>query len=129
MDRIDMHVAVPAVSYRDLSVSAKSESSGAIAKRVIAAREQQSHRLEQSVIYCNGQMKGRHVRSYCKLSVTGERLLKNAADRFGMSARAYFRILKIARTIADLAQERNIRSGHIAEAIQYRSQEHLHPGK
>ena len=127
MDRIDMHVAVPAVSYRDLSIPAASESSRSICKRVVAARERQSRRLASSGIYCNAWMNSRHIGSYCTLNARGTNLLENAADRFGMSARAYFRILKIARTIADLVQETDIRTDHIAEAIQYRSQERLQP--
>ena len=120
MDRIDIHVEVPAVSYRDLSLPAVSESSSVICERVIAARQRQSCRLMQSMIYCNAQMNSRHVRTYCQLNAKGATLLENAADRFGMSARAYFRILKIARTIADLAQAEDIQRDHLAEAIQYR---------
>ena len=121
MDRIDMHVQVPAVPYSDLSAAANCESSEMVRQRVVAARKRQNLRLGRAGIYCNAQMSGRQVRDNCRLNQKCTTLLHRAADRFKMSARAYFRTLKIARTIADLDKEMEIRTHHLTEAIQYRS--------
>ncbi len=121
MDRIDLHVDVPAVAWRDLSARRRSESSSAIAGRVLAARETQTRRFAGTGILCNARMTTRQLRRYCVTDEAGNRLLENAVDKLGFSARAYGRILKIARTIADLAGGEAIQPSHIAEAIQYRS--------
>ncbi len=125
LDRIDIYVDVPAVSYTDLSGLPSAESSSCIRQRVVAARERQHSRLQRYDIYCNAQMSSRHLSNHCALSAASSRLMENAAQQFGMSARGYFRTLKIARTIADLSQQSMVGPGHIAEAIQYRSQERL----
>jgi magnesium chelatase family protein len=124
MDRIDMHVEVPAVSYADLTVSHCSEPSSKVCQRVVAARRRQSQRLNRSAIYCNAQMNSSQIRDHCQLNEKCTTLLESAADRFGMSARAYFRSIRIARTIADLDRATDIGASHISEAIQYRSSEY-----
>jgi len=122
LDRIDIHIEVPAVKYQELSTDAKGESSDKIRERVIAAREIQLKRFKDIPhIYNNGDMGSREVRVYCKLDEAGEELLKMAMTKIGLSARAYDRILKVSRTIADLEQSENIQTQHVSEAIQYRS--------
>lgn len=122
MDRIDLHIEVPAVRFDELTQKEKGESSTAIRKRVIAARDIQSSRFEQlSGIYYNAQMSAKMIEEYCQIDENGNGLLKLAMDKMGLSARSYARILKVARTIADLAGAENIQSTHIAEAIQYRT--------
>lgn len=121
LDRIDLHVEVPALSYQELATDAPSESSEEIRKRVDAAREVQRHRFARMQIHCNAQMSNRHIRRFCTIDEPSRKLLEMAIDRLGMSARAYSRILKIARTIADLEATEDIRSEHVSEAIQYRT--------
>lgn len=123
LDRIDLHVEVTPVSFRELSMTGDGEPSSEIRKRVVAARIIQYNRFKDFAqkIHCNAQMSSVNVRTYCKLDEKGMNLLKIAMDRMGLSARAYDRILRVARTIADLAQSENIESEHVAEAIQYRS--------
>ncbi|MEA3429270.1 MAG: YifB family Mg chelatase-like AAA ATPase [Thermodesulfobacteriota bacterium] len=121
MDRIDIHVEVPAVPYKDLSGESCAESSEDIMKRVLASRLIQSKRFVRTKIFCNAQMKNRHIKKYCRIDDASCSLLEAAIDKFGLSARAYNRILKIARTIADLDGEKDIQIDHISEAIQYRS--------
>ena len=122
LDRIDIHIEVPAVKYKDLSAKEKGESSEIIRERVINARELQINRYKEiSHIYNNGDMGSKEVRKYCKLDSSGEELLKMAMTKLGLSARAYDRILKVSRTIADLDQSEPILPQHISEAIQYRS--------
>lgn len=121
MDRIDIHVEVPSVPYKDLTGDAKAESSEDIGKRVTAARVIQSERFRRTKIYCNAQMSSRHIKKHCKINDDSCNLLESAIDKLGLSARAYNRILKISRTIADLEGEPDIRADHISEAIQYRS--------
>jgi magnesium chelatase family protein len=121
MDRIDMHVEVPAVSYQDLAALPSSENSAVILKRVAAARKIQSRRFNHSRIFCNAQMRSRHVKTCCALNKQTSALLEAAMEKFGLSARAFFRILKMARTIADLEREQEINEMHLSEAIQYRS--------
>ncbi|MCP4690799.1 MAG: YifB family Mg chelatase-like AAA ATPase, partial [Desulfobacterales bacterium] len=121
MDRIDIHVEVPAVPYKDLMAEITSEPSEAIGDRVSGARELQSARFKRAKIYCNAQMSSRHIRKHCRIDDASATLLETAVDKLGLSARAYNRILKIARTIADLDASPDVRIHHISEAVQYRS--------
>lgn len=121
MDRIDLHIEVPSVAWKDLVGEANAESSEIIRQRVTAARTIQSDRLKRTKIFCNAQMGNRHLQSYCALDHDSRRLLETAVDKLGLSARAYKRILKIARTIADLEQSAAIGAHHVGEAIQYRA--------
>lgn len=121
LDRIDIHIEVPAVTYRHLKNHQPGESSKEVRQRVVTARHQQTGRLKAHGRFCNAQMGSRLIRQYCPLDTAGERLLENAMDKLGLSARAHGRILKIARTIADLEGASAIQSRHIGEAIQYRS--------
>ena len=121
LDRIDIHVEVPAVPYKDLMDGAKGESSADIRRRVIASRKIQSDRFKRTRIYCNAQMNTRQVKKYCQVGEQSSALLEAAINKLGLSARAYNRILKIARTIADLDGTPQIEPDHIAEAIQYRN--------
>ena len=123
LDRIDMHVDVPAVPYKDLMQDSMAETSEEIRKRVIKARDLQSERLKRTKIYCNAQMGSRHIKKYCSIDQACSSLLEAAIDKLGLSARAYKRVLKIARTIADLAGETDIKVDHVSEAIQYRNLE------
>ena len=123
MDRIDIHIDVPSVNYRELRSSNVPESSGDIRKRVIQAREIQLQRFHSGKerVYANAQMGSREIRKYCELGTDAEHLLERAMVKQGLSARAHDRILKVSRTIADLAGSEVIEPGHIAEAIQYRT--------
>ncbi len=122
LDRIDIHIEVTPVPFEKLSEDRKGESSVDIRKRVMAARELQSQRFEAyENLHYNAQMQVKQIREFCKLSEDGLALLKNAMEKLNLSARAYDRILKVSRTIADLANEEAILPNHIAEAIQYRS--------
>ncbi|MEZ0332491.1 MAG: YifB family Mg chelatase-like AAA ATPase [Gemmatimonadales bacterium] len=122
LDRIDIHLEVPAVAYRELATTAAEEPSAAVRARVEAARSAQRHRFrEQPGVYANAHMSARDLRRYCRLSESVETLLRDAVNRLGLSARAYHRILKIARTIADLDACVDLRTTHVSEAIQYRS--------
>ncbi|ETR72501.1 MAG: magnesium chelatase family protein [Candidatus Magnetoglobus multicellularis str. Araruama] len=121
MDRIDIHVDVPAVSYKELKNEVSSESSAIIRERVANARQIQAVRFKEESIHCNAQMSQKMLQAHCHLDEPSYKLLETASDRLGLSARAFHRIIKIARTIADLDQMTAIQSQHIAEAIQYRS--------
>jgi len=121
LDRIDIHIEVPAVAYKDLSQSLEGETSKDIRKRVETARTIQKKRFSKKGIYCNAQMNTKQVNIFCIPDAAGKTLLETAMEKLGLSARAYTRILKIARTIADLEEEKNILPQHIAEAIQYRA--------
>jgi magnesium chelatase family protein len=122
LDRIDLHIEVEKVGYEELSAKAKGESSEEIRKRVIGSRNIQSQRfLGMRNVYCNAQMNTKMARKVCRLDENSKTLMKKAMNTLGLSARAYDRILKVARTIADLDYSENIRSHHIAEAIQYRT--------
>ncbi len=122
LDRIDLHIEVTAVPFEKLSEQRKGESSEVIRNRVLAARKIQQERYKKHQgIYSNAQLPPKLIEEYCKVDKTGELILKNAVDRLGFSARSYARILKVARTIADLSGEKNILAQHLAEAIQYRS--------
>jgi len=119
-DRIDIVVEVSPVKYRELSGEYNGESSKDIQTRVIKAREIQLKRFKGKKINSNSQMSARDIRKYCKINSESSKILELAVDRLGLSARAYHRILKVARTIADLAGSENIEAPHISEAIQYR---------
>jgi magnesium chelatase family protein len=121
LDRIDIQVEVPAVKYGDLRSAAKCESSRDVRQRVDAARARQLDRFRAAEIFCNAQMSTREIRHHCDTDGAAERLLETAMNKLALSARAYTRILKVARTIADLGGADIIHSPHIAEAIQYRS--------
>ncbi|MEO0091116.1 MAG: YifB family Mg chelatase-like AAA ATPase [candidate division WOR-3 bacterium] len=125
LDRIDVHIDVPSIKYESLAKKEPTESSEKIRERVNKAREIQLERFKdikkKKPIYCNSQMETKEIRKFCEIDTTSEGLLKNAIDRLGMSARAYDRILKVARTIADLEASINIKPAHISEAIQYRN--------
>lgn len=122
LDRIDLHIEVTPVPFKELSNNRTSEKSDDIRERVVKAREVQKLRFEQlENIHSNAQMGAKQIREYCQIDETGKQLLNAAMERLGLSARAYDRILKVSRTIADLAGEANISSEHLAEAIQYRS--------
>jgi magnesium chelatase family protein len=121
LDRIDIHIEVPAVPYKELSADYVGEKSEVIRQRVITARNTQLERFKADKIYCNGQMKTRHIKKCCKLKDDAQSLLETAMQKLGLSARAYTRILKLSRTIADLELSEDIHSHHISEAIQYRT--------
>lgn len=122
LDRIDIHVEVTPVSYSELSAERISEKSDAVRERVIRAREIQSKRYsENDGVHCNAQIGSKQLREVCRIDEAGNQLLKTAMERLGLSARAYDRILKVARTIADLEACERIETNHLAEAIQYRS--------
>ncbi len=122
LDRIDLHVEVTPVAFTELSSAKTSESSDAVRERVIKAREIQEKRFAaQEGIYCNAQMGSKLLKEICVINSIGQNLLKTAMDRLNLSARAYDRILKVSRTIADLAGSDDIKPEHLAEAIQYRS--------
>ena len=121
LDRIDIHIEVPAVPYKELSAEYVGEKSEVIRSRVVSTRDMQLQRYQGERIYCNGQMKTRHIKKYCRLREDAQNLLETAMQRLGLSARAYARILKLSRTIADLETSADIRPHHISEAIQYRT--------
>ncbi len=130
MDRIDLHVEVVPVSHEELASKKPVERSVDIRKRVVTARELQKLRfMSHDNIFCNAQMTSRMVRQYCLIDEAGQQVLKNAMDRLGLSARAYDRILKVARTIADLDGSPDIELGHLSEAINYRSLDRDNWGK
>ncbi len=122
LDRIDIHIEVVPVDYEKLANTTQNESSSIVRARVVRARNRQSERYAgMDGIYCNAQMTPALIRQYCHLDSASERLLKAAMEKRGLSARAYDRILKVSRTIADLDEEESIRSDHISEAINYRN--------
>jgi len=122
LDRIDLHIEVPPVKFREITSEKTGEPSAQIRERVIAARNRQQKRFEaKPKITCNARMGSRELKTYCALDAPTMELLKFAMTDLNLSARAYDRILKVARTIADLAGSENILSDHISEAIQYRS--------
>jgi magnesium chelatase family protein len=123
LDRIDIHIDVPAVNYKELRGGASPEGSTEIRDRVMQARDRQLNRFAAAGerIYSNSQMTSRQIRTYCDLSTDCERMLERAMLQQGLSARAHDRILKVARTVADLEGAEHIESKHIAEAIQYRT--------
>jgi magnesium chelatase family protein len=122
LDRIDLHVEVVPISFDEMTANRSTESSNEIRQRVVRAREIQARRYSDvDTVYCNAMMASNAVKEICPINDAGRKLLKNAMDRVGLSARAYDRILKVSRTIADLAGEESIGVEHLAEAIQYRS--------
>jgi len=122
LDRIDLHVEVTPVSFQELTSQAVSESSEEIRKRVEATRALQRKRYaERAGMHCNAQMSAKDLKKHCAIDTDGHQLLEGAMKRMGLSARAYDRILKVARTIADMDGQPQISLGHLAEAIQFRS--------
>jgi magnesium chelatase family protein len=123
LDRIDIHIDVPAVKFRELTGATPpdSEGSSAIRRRVIKARERQRERFADDAIFSNAAMTPRLIRNYCPIDSESETMLERAMTRLGLSARAYDRILKVSRTIADLEDATEIQSAHVAEAVHYRS--------
>ena len=121
MDRIDIHMDVPPVHFKDLSSSETGQSSSEILGRVKRAREIQANRFQKMKIHINAHMNSRQIRQFCAVDSESDELLEKAMDKLGLSARAHSRILKIARTIADLEDKADIGPHHVAEAIQYRT--------
>ncbi|HEX2956995.1 MAG TPA: hypothetical protein VHO70_09180 [Chitinispirillaceae bacterium] len=110
------------MTYDELSQKTQGQDSTSLREKVSMARQTQLQRFKLDIkLFCNAHMESRHIRKYCELTDDSQNLLKNAIEKLGLSARAYDRILKVARTIADIEQSDNIQSAHIAEAIQYRS--------
>lgn len=122
LDRIDLHVEVPAVKFREIAGDRTGETSAQIRERVVAARKLQHKRFaHKPKITCNARMATKEIKEFCVLDESTKQLLQNAMADYNLSARAYDRILKVARTIADLAASANITSDHVSEAIQLRS--------
>ena len=122
LDRMDIHIEVPAVKYKELRGETTAEDSAAVRERVLHARQRQQQRFAgEKRVYANAQMPPKLIRKHCAISADGERLLETAVTRLGLSARAHDRILKVARTIADLDEAEGVEPRHLSEAIQYRS--------
>src|SRR5258705_1117662 len=121
LDRIDIHIDVPAVKLKELASAIPAESSAAIRARVVASRRIQLERFHSEKIFCNAQMSSRLIRKYCLIDSASKGLLENAITRLGLSARAYDRILKVSRTLADLEEKPVIEAQHVSEASQYRT--------
>jgi magnesium chelatase family protein len=121
MDRIDIHIEVPAIKFNEIASDVSGEPSSSIRERVTRARSVQQERFKSDGIYANAHMKPRHIRKYCKIDADSQRLMESAMNRLGLSARAFNRILKVSRTIADIEGSERIATEHISEAIQYRS--------
>ena len=120
-DRIDIHVEVPTLKYQELRSNYGGEKSEKIRERVSKARDIQQQRFSKEKIYCNAKITTNQLKKYCKIDNTSEKIMEMAINKLGLSARAYDRILKVSRTIADLAGEENIKQEHLSEAIQYRT--------
>ncbi|MGH7409862.1 MAG: ATP-binding protein, partial [Candidatus Methylomirabilis sp.] len=121
LDRIDLHIDVPPLRYRELATETQGEPSETVRARVKRARALQHERFRRTRTFCNAQMGARQIRRHCPVGPDGQRLLETAIERLGLSARAHDRILKVARTIADLEGHESIRTDTLAEAIQYRT--------
>ena len=121
LDRIDMHIDVPSVEYEAMRRKEQPEPSSAIRERVNAAREVQKKRFAGTEVSCNAYMTPAMIGTYCALDAAGEKLMQGAFERLGLTARSHDRILRMARTIADLEGVESIEAAHLAEAIQYRS--------
>jgi len=121
LDRIDLHIEVPSVKYEQLRTEGESEKSAAVRERVLLARQIQLKRFSGEGTHSNSQMKPKQLKKFCQLDASGQSILDKAVRQLALSARAYHRILKVARTIADLEAAENINSVHLLEAIQYRS--------
>ena len=122
MDRIDIHITVPSVKFKELSSDSRGENSKQIRERVNRARKiQQSRFQDEPNIFCNAHMDSRDISNYCRIDEKSQALLATAISQQGLSARAYDRILKVSRTIADLSGAEEIELGHVAEAIHYRT--------
>ena len=121
LDRIDIQVEVPAVKYAELSADVSGERSNVVQERVEAARQIQHERFAGTSIHANANMESKQIREYCRIETQAQELLRVAINQLGLSARAYDRILKVSRTIADLDKNPNIEGMHVSEAIQYRS--------
>jgi magnesium chelatase family protein len=121
LDRIDLHIEVPAVSFRDLNIETQDETSETIQKRVQTTRAFQLNRYKAEGVRCNVQLGPKQLKKYCQIDEASQHLLEMAMTHLGLSARAYNRILKVARSIADLEQREMISSADISEAVQYRS--------
>lgn len=121
LDRLDLHIEVPPVDFQQLSDTAKAEPSAAIRARVAKTRAVQERRLEGTGISCNAHMSSAQTRQFCRLTDDASFLLKKAFEQLGLSARAYDKVLRVARTIADMEEKEEIEQEHIAEAVQYRS--------
>ncbi len=124
LDRIDLHVEVPVVDLEELSSQydsvSRGEASSLIRRRVCAARLVQRERFSGQELYANAEMKNKHLTKFCKLGAGVKAILTKGAAKFGLSARSYFKVIKIARTIADLSHSEEITVDHVAEALQYR---------
>lgn len=125
MDRIDIKVEVPALEFNELTQKAPGESSEVIRGRVNGARRIQNERYQSKKLICNAQMEQEELRTYCALDETGTQLMRQAYDRMQLTARSYDRILRVARTIADLDEAPSIQVSHLAEALQYRTSGYL----
>lgn len=125
LDRIDLHVEVPALAYEEIAAAPTGEGTAAVRARVERARAVQRDRLTGAAIYCNAQTGAREVREHCRHDDGCARLLEGAMRALGLSARGYARVLKVARTIADLDGEPKLKISHVAEAIQYRERARL----
>jgi len=121
LDRIDIHCTVPAVRFKELSGETITETSSEVKKRVDAARLVQAKRFEDKKVSSNSRIPARLIKKYCPIGKDSARLLETAVDRLGLSARAYTRILKVSRTVADLDGAEDILPRHVSEAIQYRT--------
>ncbi|OGK41535.1 hypothetical protein A2954_00850 [Candidatus Roizmanbacteria bacterium RIFCSPLOWO2_01_FULL_37_12] len=123
LDRIDLHVDVPPVKEESLDLTTKAESSTRVRERVSRARVRQLRRFKNSRVKTNGEMSSAQVKSYCQLTSSSQNLLKQAISKLSISARSYFKVIKVAQTIADLNGKDKIEVSDIAEALQYRAKE------